>query len=85
MANTKNTAFTIGQNGMTESILVKLATTLKGHELFKVKMRADKSKRQVMIKQLLETSSAKCIQIVGGILVLYKPYEKNPIITLPKI
>ena len=75
----------IGQNGLTEAVLAELENTLGIHELVKIKMRSDdKEQKQQMIEKIVEQSQAALIQVIGGVMVIYRAFEKDPIIHLPK-
>lgn len=84
LAQSKKPVLMIGQNGITDAVLEELDDILAHHELIKIKIRSeDKAEKQTMVDVLLTHSKAICVQVVGGVLVLYKPLEPLKII-LPK-
>jgi RNA-binding protein len=80
-----NPTITVGDKGLTESLLAEYESTLKHHELIKVKVRAgDRSTRDDMIRELCSGSSAELIQRIGNIALLYRENPENNKIRLPK-
>ena len=75
----------IGQNGLSESVLAEIDSTMLKHELIKIKLKVDnrKEKQQIMEK-IIEFSHAELVQVIGGVLVIYRPFEDNPDIILPR-
>ena len=75
----------IGQNGLSESVLTEIDSTMLKHELIKIKLKVDnrKEKQQIMEK-IIEFSHAEVVQVIGGVLVIYRPFEDNPDIILPR-
>ena len=75
----------IGQNGLSESVLAEIDSTMLKHELIKIKLKVDnrKEKQQIMEK-IIEFSHAEVVQVIGGVLVIYRPFEDNPDIILPR-
>ena len=75
----------IGQNGLSESVLAEINSTMLKHELIKIKLKVDnrKEKQQIM-KKIIEFSLAELVQIIGGVIVIYRPFEDNPDIILPR-
>jgi len=75
----------IGQNGLSESVLTEIDSTMLKHELIKIKLRVDNRKeKQQIIKKIIEFSHAELVQVIGGVLVIYRPFEDNPDIILPR-
>ena len=75
----------IGQNGLSESVLTEIDSTMLKHELIKIKLRVDNRKeKQQILEKILELSHAELVQVIGGILVIYRPFEDNPDIILPR-
>jgi RNA-binding protein len=55
------------------------------HELIKIKLRVeDRDEKQKIIEKILEFSHAEIVQVIGGVLVIYRPFEDNPDIILPR-
>ncbi len=76
---------TVGDKGLTESLLAEYESTLMHHELIKVKVRiGDRSTRDEMIRELCSSSSAELIQRIGNVALLYRENPENNKIRLPK-
>ncbi|HNP63215.1 MAG TPA: ribosome assembly RNA-binding protein YhbY [Woeseiaceae bacterium] len=71
---------TVGNAGLSESVLAEYESTLAHHELMKVKVRAgDRDVRDEIIKQLCDNHSAILVQRIGNIALLYRANpDKNP-------
>lgn len=74
-AHSLKPVLTVGQSGLTESVLKELEITLDTHELLKIKIRADKEQRKQIRDQIIIESQAELIQSIGQIIVVYR---KNP-------
>ncbi|MDC0198242.1 ribosome assembly RNA-binding protein YhbY [Candidatus Thioglobus sp.] len=75
----------IGQNGLSESVLTEIDSTMLKHELIKIKLRVDNRKeKQQIIEKIIEFSHVELVQVIGGVLVIYRPFEDNPDIILPR-
>ena len=75
----------IGQNGLSESVLAEIDSTMLKHELIKIKLRVDNRKeKQQILEKIIEFSHAELVQVIGGVLVIYRPFENNPDIILPR-
>ena len=75
----------IGQHGLSESVLSELASTLLKHELLKIKLRvSNREEKQNIVDKILVLSKAELVQVIGGVLVIYRPFEDNPDIILPR-
>ena len=75
----------IGQHGLSESVIAEIDSTMLKHELIKIKLRVeDRDEKQKIIEKILEFSHAEIVQVIGGVLVIYRPIEDNPDIILPR-
>ena len=75
----------IGQHGLSESVKAEIDSTMLKHELIKIKLRVeDRDEKQKIIEKILEFSHAEIVQVIGGVLVIYRPFEDNPDIILPR-
>ena len=75
----------IGQHGLSESVIHEIDSTMLKHELIKIKLRVeDRDEKQKIIEKILEFSHAEIVQVIGGVLVIYRPFEDNPDIILPR-
>ena len=76
---------TVGDKGLTDSLLAEYESTLTHHELIKVKVRVgDRAARDKMIGELCSGSSAELIQRIGNVALLYRENPENNKIRLPK-
>ncbi|MCK5888807.1 MAG: YhbY family RNA-binding protein [Methylococcales bacterium] len=71
-AHLLNPVITVGQQGLTESVLKELDITLKNHELIKIKIRAERELRKQISVNIIEATQAELIQSIGQIIVIYK-------------
>ena len=75
----------IGQHGLSDSVLNELESTLLKHELLKIKLRvSDRKEKQQIVDKIILLSKAVLVQVIGGVLVIYRPFEDNPNIILPR-
>ena len=75
----------IGQNGLSESVLAELESTLLKHELIKIKLRvSDREEKQQIVDKILKVSKAVLVQVIGGVLVIFRSFDDNPDIILPR-
>ncbi len=85
LAHDLNPVVMIGQHGLSEAVLSELDSTMKKHELVKIKIRVDdRNKKKEMVDRIIKLSEALIVQIIGGVLVIYRPFEENPMIILPR-
>ena len=75
----------IGQHGLSDAVLAELDSTMTKHELLKIKVRAsDRDEKQEIVDKILSFSKAALVQVIGGVLVIYRPFDENPSIILPR-
>ena len=75
----------IGQHGLSDSVVNELESTLLKHELLKIKLRvSDRKVKQQIVDKIILLSKAVLVQVIGGVLVIYRPFEDNPNIILPR-
>ena len=75
----------IGQHGLSDSVVNELESTLLKHELPKIKLRvSDRKEKQQIVDKIILLSKAVLVQVIGGVLVIYRPFEDNPNIILPR-
>ncbi|TNH05642.1 ribosome assembly RNA-binding protein YhbY [Testudinibacter sp. TR-2022] len=74
----------LGANGLTEGVVAEIDNALSHHELIKVKVAgAERETKQLIIDAIVRETTATAVQLIGHILVLYRP-SKEPTIKLPK-
>ncbi|WP_190600507.1 ribosome assembly RNA-binding protein YhbY [Candidatus Vesicomyidisocius sp. SY067_SCS001] len=75
----------VGQHGLNESVLVELEITMDKHELLKIKIRMDKrAEKQKIIDKIINTYHAYLVQVIGNIVVIYRAFDEDPQIILPR-
>ncbi len=69
-----------GGQGLTEGILAETDRALEDHELIKVRVNGeDRDERAAAMQQIAKSSHAQIVQIIGKIVLLYRPAKKpNP-------
>ena len=75
----------IGKNGITESVIEEIKSSIEQHELIKVKAKAeDREQRDELAQYLAEQSESTVVQFLGNNLTLFKQAKKNSKFSLPK-
>ena len=83
-AHSLNPTVIIGNAGLTPSVLNEIASTLKSHELIKIRvMSDDRENRAAIMQEICSQLNAGPVQHIGKILVVYQPQE-TPLRELPK-
>ncbi|KFC94533.1 RNA-binding protein [Leminorella grimontii ATCC 33999 = DSM 5078] len=74
----------IGANGLTEGVLAEIEQALEHHELLKVKISTEERETKMLIVDAIVRETKACnVQVIGSMLVLYKP-SKDKKIALPR-
>jgi len=73
----------VGQNGLKTSILDEIEVVLDHHELIKVKIAADKDERTQITNEIIKSSRAELVQMIGQMTVLFRRNPEKPKIALP--
>lgn len=69
----------IGDNGMSTGLLQELNRALEDHELIKIKVRAERETRKILIASLCKETGAHCVQSTGAVALLFRSAERpNP-------
>lgn len=75
---------TIGDKGLSESVLAELEQTLEHHELIKIKVSAgERDEKKALIAEMVEKSRATLVQTVGHVALLYRKAQQ-PKLQIPK-
>ncbi len=75
----------LGQHGLTEGVLAELESSLETHELLKIKVRGDdREDKQRVIDEILKTTGAHLVQVIGNVMVIYRAFDKEPQLILPR-
>lgn len=68
----------IGNDGLTQAVLLEIDRALFDHELIKIRMPAiEKSEKTQLIQSITSDLSAECLKVIGHIAILYKPSDKD--------
>ena len=70
----------VGDAGLSESLLAEFESTIRHHELIKVRVRVgDRDARDAIINQLCRDSAAVLVHRIGNVALLYRANpEKKP-------
>jgi len=83
LATPLSPSLTIGKGPVDSSLITVVDKALTAHELIKVKVLVNqKEELESLAKTLGETTHSDVVEIIGRILILYRPREKNPLIVL---
>jgi len=75
----------VGKEGVTKELVAAVERALHDHELIKVKLPADGAvERKITAARLASQTTSEVAQIIGRVLVLYKPRPKKPTIKVPQ-
>ena len=78
IAHGLNPMIMIGANGVSESLMAELESTLTHHEILKIKIAsADRDERKEIIEHLLKESGALLVQTIGKICVIYRQNDET--------
>ncbi|MFY9260252.1 MAG: YhbY family RNA-binding protein [Gallionella sp.] len=85
-AHALNPTVIIGNAGLSESVLAEIDQTLKRHELIKIRvMGDDRELRATFMETICTALHAAPIQIIGKILIVYKPNPDADLIPIKKM
>ncbi|MFZ4833922.1 ribosome assembly RNA-binding protein YhbY [Rouxiella sp. Mn2063] len=75
----------LGNNGLTEGVLAEIEQALQHHELIKVKIAAEERETKTLIVEaIIRETKANNVQVIGNMLVLYRPSTEDRKIILPR-
>lgn len=85
LAHSLKPIITIGQQGLSDAVLLELKSSMQSHELLKIKLRniSREDKRDV-IDKIITFANAFLIQSIGNSVIIYKPFIEKPVILLPR-
>lgn len=67
----------IGANGLTDSVMEEISTTIDHHELIKVRINADdKASREKMIQKICTDLNSQLVFVIGHVATFYKANKK---------
>lgn len=78
-ANSLEPIIQIGKEGITDNLLTQISDALDARELIKIRVHLETSplRPRECAGQLAQALSAEVIQVIGGIIVLYRKSEKK--------
>ena len=86
LANTLNAKYQIGKNEITEQTIELLDNALTAHELIKVSLnKSVMDYKNEIASTLVEELHCELIQIIGGVIVLFRKNLKDGKIHIPNI
>ena len=69
----------IGNEGLSAAVLKEIETSLKAHDLIKIRVTGDdREARQTLLGEICNRSGASPVQHIGKILVVYRESQKEP-------
>jgi len=75
---------TVGDAGISESLLKEFRSTIDHHELIKVRVRAaDRQTRDALINDLCSKESAQLVTRIGNVALIYRRNNDTPKIPIP--
>jgi RNA-binding protein len=75
---------TVGDAGISESLLKEFRSTIEHHELIKVRVRAtDRQTRDALINDLCTKESAQLVTRIGNVALIYRRNDEKPKIPIP--
>lgn len=84
LAHSLSPVVIIGEKGLTEAVIKEIDQALKAHELIKIKAGSDdKETRSRWQGEVCRQLGATSVQMIGKILVVYRPADK-PVIQLQR-
>ena len=83
LATPLSPSLTIGKGAIDPSLIAVVDKALTAHELIKVKVLVNqKEELENLGESLSEATRSELVEIIGRILIFYRPREKNPTIVL---
>jgi RNA-binding protein len=73
----------VADKGLTENVRGEVEQALAHHELIKVKLRADRARRQEWIDALASETGAEVVHSIGQVVCLFRRNSDKPKIQLP--
>jgi len=74
----------IGKGGVEANFIENMEATLESHELIKIKvLESSSDDKEVLVQKIEKATGGHVVQIIGKTLLYYRPFRKDPQITLP--
>lgn len=69
----------VGNEGLTPAVLKEINTSLKAHDLIKIRVTGDdRDLRQLLLGEICNLTGASPVQHIGKILVVYREHTEPP-------
>ncbi len=83
LANHLKSQIQLGKGEVDENIISSINNSLEAHELIKVKvLQNSNSTCKELSEEITERTGSDLVDIIGHVIILYKPSKKNPRIIL---
>jgi RNA-binding protein len=73
----------VGDKGLTDSVIAEIESALDHHELIKVRLRADRDARAVLIDEIGRRCGAEIVHSIGQIACYFRRNVEKAVIELP--
>ena len=75
---------TVGDAGLSDSLMKEFKSTIEHHELIKVRVRTgDRETRDTIISDLCKKGAAELVARIGNVALIYRRNDEKPQIPLP--
>jgi len=75
---------TVGDAGLSNSVMQEFDSTISHHELIKVRVRAgSRESRDTLIDELCRTGASNLVQRIGNVALIFRANPDKPRIVLP--
>ena len=82
-AHTIDPVVAIAENGLSAAVLKEIDTSLRAHELIKVRVYGDsRDDRLAYLERICAELGAAAVQHIGKLLVVYRPKADTPTVTV---
>ena len=82
-AHARKPVVTVGNPGLSTTVLAEIHSALRTHELLKIKLPAgERAARTALLAQICRATEAEPVQLIGRVAIIYRPSDK-PKIQLP--
>jgi len=74
---------TVGDKGLSETVLAEIELALDHHELVKIKLRSDRETRSAWTAEIERGFGAEPVHSIGQVSCFFRQNRKKPVIELP--
>ncbi len=80
LAHSLEPVVSVGQHGLTPSVLREINVALKAHELVKIRVHSDdRQARNAWMAEICEAAGCAPVQHLGKVLIVYRPRPAEPV------